>query len=83
MNEDSRPGNALQWAIHYLFTLDWWKSMLIPIAFGAILAVVFMFSALWAFTLIVSWTIVAGTMLAVEWRYTKTLRKTGNESFPL
>ncbi|WP_372027937.1 hypothetical protein ACBG85_29670 (plasmid) [Rhodococcus sp. NyZ502] len=82
MNEVSAPGNALQRTIHYLFTLNWWKSMIIPLAFAVILAVVITFSVRWAITLGVVWLIVVGAMAAVEWRYTKTLREDGSDGVP-
>ena len=76
VNEYSNPGTAVQRGIHYLFTMNWWKSLIIPLVLGVLLAVVLSFSVRWAIVLGVLWVIVVGVALVVEWRYTKTLRDT-------
>ena len=74
VNEVTSPGNAVQRGIHYLFTLPFWKSMILPVVFGVITFVVFLFSESLGIALIGLWVVIIAVMFVVEWRYSKTLR---------
>lgn len=74
VNEASSPGNAVQRSIHHLVTLPFWKSMILPLVFGIITFVVFLFSESLGIALIGLWVVIIAVAFVVEWRYSKTLR---------